>query len=69
MKRKQPSLVVMANAKLDEVRAALAWVFDVASLEGDHWAASAVTAARRVLGDDSTNSKLTVAKKSPVRKR
>ena len=63
-KPKQPSLIAMANAKLDEVRAALRWVFDVASINGDDWSAATVTAVRRVLGNDADNSKLTIHRKS-----
>lgn len=69
MAKRKPSLVAMANAKLDAVRTALAWVFDVASLEGDEWSAATVTAARRVLGsDNTTNAKLVIAPKRKVRK-
>lgn len=67
--KRRPSLVAMANAKLDEVRAALAWVFDVASLEGDEWTAATVTAVRRALGDEATNSKLNVMPRRKVGKR
>jgi hypothetical protein len=69
MRGKQPLLVRMANTKLDGVRATLSWVFDVATLEGDAWAAAVVATALRALGDDSTNTKLTVQKKSSRRKR
>ena len=59
-KKRKPSLVKMANAKLDDVRATLAWCFDVASLEGDKWSTATITAARRVLGSDEHQSKLTI---------
>lgn len=66
---KKPSLVSEANEKLEAVRKALAWAFDVASLEGDEWSSSAITAARRVLGDDATQTKLVIQPRARVRRR
>jgi hypothetical protein len=55
-----PELVQTANARLDNVRRDLQFVFDVASTYGVIWAAATAGAALRALGDGHPNNHLRV---------
>lgn len=68
-KMKRPSLVALANERLERVRDDLRFVFEVASIEGDPWAAATVTAAQRALGSGDPNNHLKVIKPVMTRKR